>query len=130
MLQRITQLLFPPKCILCRTLLQKHETDLCHACRTDAPEFTKAKIKLSFLAGWTAVWYYKDTVRQSLLRYKFYNARSYADVYGRFLAMKLQTEGFDDFDVLDELEDAYEDIEDAVEDIAEEPAEAFDFFEF
>ena len=29
-----------------------------------------------------------------------------------------------------ELEDAYEDIEDAVEDIAEEPAEAFDFFEF
>ena len=37
---------------------------------------------------------------------------------------------FDDFDVLDELEDAYEDIEDAVEDIVEEPAEAFDFFEF
>jgi hypothetical protein len=37
---------------------------------------------------------------------------------------------FDDFDVLDELEDAYEDIEDAVEDVAEEPAEAFDFFEF
>jgi len=93
-------LLFPRKCILCRTLLEPQETDLCHTCRIEAPEFTKSKFKLSFLAGWTAVWYYKGTVRQSLLRFKFHNARSYADIYGRFLAMKLLKEDWADFDVL------------------------------
>lgn len=100
MLHRLLSLLFPPKCILCKTLLTKDETDLCHTCRTHAPEFTKAKFKLSFVAQWTAVWYYKDTVRQSLLRYKFYGRRSYAPAYGRLLAMKLQTARLDDFDVL------------------------------
>jgi len=93
-------LLFPRKCILCRTLLEPQETDLCHTCRIEAPEFTKSKFKLSFLAGWTALWYYKGTVRQSLLRFKFHNARSYADIYGRFLAMKLLKEDWADFDVL------------------------------
>ena len=93
-------ILFPRKCTLCRKLLERQETDLCHHCRTHAPEFIKSKFKLSFLAGWTAVWYYKDEVRQSLLRYKFGNARSYALVYGRLLAMKLQTEDWTDFDVL------------------------------
>ncbi len=92
-------LLFPPKCVLCKTLLAKEETDFCHACRENAPEFGKSNLKLSFLAGWTAVWYYKDTVRESLLRYKFSGRRSYAPAYGRVLAMKLQKEHLD-FDIL------------------------------
>ena len=93
-------LLFPPKCVFCRRLLAKDETDLCAPCRRNAPVFSKGKFKLSFVARWTAVWYYKDTVRQSILRYKFGKRCSYAPFYGRQLAMKLQTEGLDDFDVL------------------------------
>ena len=100
MLHRLTLLLFPPKCVLCRKLLTKEETDLCHHCRTHAPAFSKGNFKLSFVARWTAVWYYKDEVRQSILRYKFSGRRSYAPAYGRMLAMKLQTAGFEDFDVL------------------------------
>ena len=46
------------------------------------------------------MWYYKDTVRESLLRYKFSGRRSYASAYGRALAMKLQKEALDDFDIL------------------------------
>lgn len=93
--------MFPPKCVLCRRLLVKDETDLCHICRLDAPEVGMAtKNKFSFIAGWTAVWYYKDTVRQSLLRYKFRNARSYAPIYGRLLAMKLSRLCPDGFDCL------------------------------
>ncbi len=92
MLTRILNWLFPPKCVLCRQLLGKDETDFCHRCRIEAPEFTKSKIHLSFLAGWTAIWYYRDNVRESLLRYKFSNARSYCLPYGRVLAMKLMNE--------------------------------------
>lgn len=98
--QKLLTLLFPPRCTLCKTFLAKEETDLCHNCRQTAPEFGKSKLKLSFLAGWTAVWYYKDTVRASILRYKFSGRRNYALPYGRVLAMKLQKEDMDDFDIL------------------------------
>lgn len=97
---RIFALLFPPKCTFCRKLLTKDETDLCHSCRKDTLEFKRSKNNIPFVAGWTGIWYYTEGVRNSLLRYKFYNARSYAQVYGRFLAMKLQTEFSDSFDIL------------------------------
>lgn len=100
MFYRLIALLFPPKCVFCRRLLGKDETDLCAHCRKNAPVFTKGKFKLSFIARWTAVWYYEDTARQSILRYKFGSRRSYAPFYGRQLAMKLQTAGMDTFDVL------------------------------
>lgn len=95
---RLGSLLFPPKCVLCRKVLEKDETDLCHTCREEAPECVKTNVRFSFLADWTAVWYYEDSVRSSILRFKFHNARSYAGAYGRLLAMKIQQsfpEGFD-----------------------------------
>ena len=94
----LLDLLFPPKCVLCGKLLQKDEQDLCRECRVDSPEYPIRKERLQFLDSFTAVWYYEGTVRKSLLRYKFYGARSFADAYGRFLAMKLlqaHPEGFD-----------------------------------
>lgn len=92
--------LYPDKCVLCKQLLSENETDLCRGCREKAPEYPKGKFKISFVARWTAIWYYKDDVRESLLRYKFAGHQSYSAVYGRLLAMKLLKSGFGDFDVL------------------------------
>jgi len=100
LLHWILNLLFPPKCILCGTLLESREQDLCRECRCESPEYPGRKEHLQFLDSFTAVWYYEGNVRRSLLRYKFYHARSYADGYGRLLAMKLQKEGWDDTDIL------------------------------
>ena len=100
MLRKLLLLLFPPRCVLCRSFLLKQETDFCHNCRKNVSEFGKSNLRFSFLAGWTAVWYYKDMVRKSLLRYKFSGRRSYGPAYGRALAMKLQKEGLTDFDIL------------------------------
>ncbi len=83
--------LFPSKCILCQRILQKDETDLCGTCRATAPEYPQGKLKLQFIDSVTAVWYYKDSVRKSLHRYKFGRARFLAEPYGRLLAMKLLT---------------------------------------
>lgn len=88
----LVALLFPPKCVLCGKLLGKDETDLCHICRVEAPEFPKPRKSIPFVAHWIALWYYKDDVRESLLRYKFGRRQSYASVYGRLLAMKIQKE--------------------------------------
>lgn len=97
---RLMDLLFPPKCILCGNLLTKAETDLCGKCRVDAPEYPVRKTKPQFLDSFAAVWYYEESVRGSLLRFKFRGARSYAAAYGRFVAMKLLKTHPEGFDVL------------------------------
>ena len=96
----LADLLFPRKCVLCRALLEAEETDLCRACRAEAPVCASGTGKYSFLDSWTAVWYYEDNARRSLLRYKFRGARSYARGYGRLLAMKLLETHPDGFDLL------------------------------
>lgn len=100
MIRRLLNLLFPPKCLLCRNFLSKEETHLCHRCRADAPEFTKSKRRIPFVAQWTGIWYYTDTVRSSILRFKFYNARSYALPYAQLLALRLQKEDMDNADLI------------------------------
>ena len=101
MYRLLLKLLFPPKCHFCKKVLADNETDLCHNCRTTAPEFTRAKRNIQLLAHWTSVWYYKGNVRNSIRRFKFYNARNYADFFGRAIAMKLQDDPIgNNFDVL------------------------------
>jgi len=100
MFSQLLDLLFPRRCVLCRSFLSKEETDICRHCRQTTTEPEKTDFNISFIAEWTGVWYYKDRVRDSLIRYKFSGRRCYAPAYGRSLAMHLQKKGFDQFDVL------------------------------
>ena len=105
-MQWILDLLFPRKCALCRKLLSKEETDYCRDCRAKAPRFPvlqekehpSGKSTLQFLDSVTAVWYYKENVREAILRLKFHKAAFLAEPLGRSLAMKVMEthpEGFD-----------------------------------
>ncbi len=96
----LMELLFPGKCVLCRKVLSSRELDLCGRCRVEAPEYPNRKRQLQFLDSFAAVWYYEGSVRTSLLRFKFRGARSYAAAYGRMLAMKIQQEHPEGFDLL------------------------------
>ena len=100
LLERVAELFFPSKCVLCRRVLDRDELDLCGECRVEAPVFPKPRSKRTFLDGWTALWYYDGLVRGSILRYKFRNARSHAGPYGRLLALKIQEDLDLQFDVL------------------------------
>ena len=79
---------------------EKEELDLCRTCREEAPEFLNRKRRCQFLDSFAAVWYYEGNVRRSLLRFKFGGARNYAAAYGRLLAMRIQNQYPDGFDVL------------------------------
>ena len=84
----IKEILFPPKCILCRCLLEGEQTDLCRRCRMETDDYPQGKLKLQFIDRAAAVWYYKERVRKALHRYKFGRAAFLAEPMGRFLAMK------------------------------------------
>ena len=96
----LLKVLFPPKCVLCRKVLEHYEADVCDRCRTDAPICPVSKAKMPFVEGWCALWYYQDDVRRSVLRYKFGNRRSYAKNYAQLLAQKLNEEYPEGFDIL------------------------------
>lgn len=104
----IRGILFPRRCILCRTFLKEEETDLCHSCRTEAPAYPfgalnpapVAKNKRHFLDSFTAVWYYDKDVRRSIHRFKFRKALNLAPAFGRFLAMRVLEQGPERFDYL------------------------------
>ena len=96
----ILNLLFPEKCVLCQKLLTKGEIDLCKPCRCDNSAFDHRKSTPQFLDSFAAVWYYEGNVRNSLLRFKFGGTRCYAKSYGRLLAMHLQQEYPEGWDIL------------------------------
>lgn len=93
-------ILFPPKCILCKRLLKSGETDLCNHCRRHTQEFSLVKRHFPHVAGWTALWYYRDNVRNSILQFKFGRARHYAAAYGRLLGMHILKEFPEGFDLI------------------------------
>lgn len=102
------EMLFPRRCMLCRRFLAKNETDLCHQCFSDAPIYPfgslnpdkSGKINTQFLDSFTAVWYYEEDVRRSILRYKFRRGVFLAPKFGRMVAMKLLQQEMEQADVL------------------------------
>lgn len=94
------RLIYPSKCVLCRRILTKNEVNLCRNCNTSQPEFNRAKRNIPFIAQWAALWYYKDKVRSSILRFKFYGFRSYGIYYANLMAAKLERSLTDQYDIL------------------------------
>lgn len=85
----LLELVYPRKCTFCGTVLQKEETDLCSHCRSALPEFEEAERQLQFVAQCITAFHYTGVVRASILRYKFKGKQTYADGYGRLLAMRI-----------------------------------------
>ena len=99
-LYRLRNLIYPPKCVLCKKILLPTQTDLCDTCREEAPECIINKKKLPHVTGLVSIWYYKDHPRGSILRYKFSRYRHYAHSYGRLLAMRILTDLHEEFDLV------------------------------
>lgn len=85
----LIELLFPRKCMLCRCLLSREETDLCRDCRSTTPEWHSPGKSYPSIDDVVSVWYYDASVRDSLLRYKFSGCRHYAKPYARLLSMAI-----------------------------------------
>ena len=96
----MSRLLFPPKCVLCGKILEKGELDLCDACRAETADHPLGRSKIPFVEEWAALWHYEGNVRRSLIRYKFYRRRYYAKSFGRLLAMQIDRQWGQSFDLI------------------------------
>lgn len=98
-LKMLARLVYPDRCVLCHGPLHREETDICRTCRTEIELCPPMRKRIPHVAQWSAVWYYRDTVRESLLRCKFAHAKTYCAVYARFMALKVPQE-LGEFDIL------------------------------
>lgn len=85
----LLDLIYPPKCVFCEALLDKRQTDLCPNCRSNLPYVQRDIERGALFRRCVSVLYYEKEVRDSVLRFKFRGKESYAQAYGRLLAMRL-----------------------------------------
>ena len=81
-------LLFPPKCPFCQSLLEDDETLLCARCQKELPWALgkDGEREGEFFALCTAPLHYRGRVRESVHRYKFSGVRAYAAPFAALMA--------------------------------------------
>ncbi|NLV37412.1 MAG: ComF family protein [Clostridiaceae bacterium] len=89
---KVISLIYPPKCIFCKQLLE-HDASIyvCDSCYEKLP-FLKMEIMSVFTDagnnhcdGVVSVFEYTGVVKESLIRFKFYNEPSYYKTYARVI---------------------------------------------
>lgn len=84
-LKYIAELLFPWKCVFCDRVLEN--TDICDDCKKNLP-YTKGDSiyqKFPFVDKCVSPLYYKDKVKDSIHRYKFYGCSAYFVRFGAIM---------------------------------------------
>mgnify|MGYP001045342487 CR=1 FL=1 len=82
----LLDLLYPPKCVICRRLLARGEQDICPDCFESLPNFEGEKPQVGGADGLSVTLFYEGAVRESFLRFKFSGRDFYADTYGKWMA--------------------------------------------
>ena len=85
LLDRLLDLLYPPRCAFCRRLLNERETDVCRFCRKKY-EHAGQRRALNNTECCVAAFRYEGEARESLLRFKFRGVTAYGQAYAAFLA--------------------------------------------
>jgi len=88
-------ILYPPKCILCRKLLKTGEHGICNNCTALLPKLCAEGCRrdIRHVKQCVFPFQYKDEVRESLLRYKFYGLAVYGPIYADFIAKSIDENG-------------------------------------
>ena len=95
----LLDLLYPPKCVLCRKLLTG-KGPVCPHCMDKLPEFDGAAPSVRFTSGGVVSFFYEGQLRESFLRFKFGGCAFYAQTYGAWMAHTIRDKLAGKFDVL------------------------------
>lgn len=95
--ESIISIVYPPKCIFCQRLLEHSAVlHICSACYAQLPLIGNMVLKTSldedknYCDGVVSVFEYTGMVKESLIRFKFYNKPCYYRTYARLLADKIR----------------------------------------
>lgn len=99
---RLICLLFPPRCVFCRSIIDEETLTPCPRCR-DQLAWTLGDDQVQFGRNFSLcvspAWY-EGLIRQSMLRYKFYGRSDYAKCFAPYIADGIQTRLAGKFDLI------------------------------
>ena len=89
-LDKLFELAFPPKCIFCHKLLWREDDNsnfICNSCETKLPRTTVSNgvTKADFITKCISPLFYRDIVRESVHRFKFYRCQFYSKPYSELI---------------------------------------------
>lgn len=100
LLERVLDLLYPPRCVVCHRFLDPKEKPVCGKCLEHLPEHEGADPAVKFSDHCVAAFFYEGDLKDSFHRYKFGGLHWYADVYGRWLAISVRDKLAGKYDLL------------------------------
>ena len=84
---KILELLYPPRCVICRQFLPDGKPRVCQSCWENLPRTTDGGRKHGdFFSECVSPMYYENELREAILRYKFGGKSCYAPAFGEMLA--------------------------------------------
>ena len=88
---KLLDLLYPPRCMLCRRLLRDSEMGICRECRKTLHTVPASEQRrdIKGIELCVSPFRYEGAVRASLLRYKFHGVTAYGRIYADFIAKSI-----------------------------------------
>ena len=84
---RILDLLYPPRCMICRKFLDSSEQVVCGRCNDQLPEYDEAPRKVPMYEQAVAPFYYEGPIRDAILRFKFRGVVHYDRQFAAWMAI-------------------------------------------
>lgn len=86
------EMLFPPKCVFCRTVLKGHEKSICNECRDTLPHPNHSLSPGGAYSVCAAALRYEGMVKKAFHRFKFGGKANYAKPFGELMADTIRRE--------------------------------------
>lgn len=98
----LLDLLFPPRCAFCSTILKTGERGMCSVCQEKLPWLagSHAEQKLEFISRCASSLRYQGEVRSSVHRYKFKGLKGYVGLYGSLVAQCVKDHLAGEYDLI------------------------------
>ncbi len=87
LLEWFFDLLYPPRCMLCRRLMESSEKPVCGRCNVELPEFDGPLKKVPYFEKTVAPFFYEEPIRDAILRFKFRGMQKYAEQFAAWMAI-------------------------------------------
>ena len=100
LLDRLLDLLYPPRCLICHEFLEPGAGAVCAECIDTLPEFDGADPHVRFADRCVATFFYEEKLRDSFLRYKFSGRDWYAKQYGQWMAVTIRDKLTGKYDIM------------------------------
>ena len=90
LISALLDLIYPPRCMICRRLIEPKQQPICRACLERLPDYDGADPQVKYTQRCVATFFYEKDLREAFLRFKFQGRDFYADQFGKWMCVTIR----------------------------------------